>query len=108
MYSHLNAEMVRTNQAEVARAVALAGQRREVKEARRPVARSGKHLRRVAFVTAALALIGGTSDALAATSVHARTSKTFDNSRTSHHRLGGHDRWTSHTRISDKWLSSAR
>lgn len=89
MYSHLNAEMVRTNQAEVARAVALAGKRREVKEARRPIARSGKQLRRVAIVTATLALIGGTSDALAATSVHARAGRTFDHSRTSHARISG-------------------
>ena len=82
MYSHLNAEMVRTNQAELARAVAAAGPRLEIQELRATETRRRRQIRRVAIISATLMLIGGTSDALAATSVHARTFRTFGNSRT--------------------------
>ena len=68
MYTQLNSQMIQAHQAEANRGNLQASHRRELREHRSP--RRGKPIRRVAAVAAALILVGGTSDALAATSVH--------------------------------------
>ena len=91
MYSMLNAQMIQASHADRSQDALMAGHLRELRELRRTSPRR-RHLRRIAAASAAVVLIGGTSDALAATSTHSgagshsrtsRTSRTFGTSRTS-------------------------
>ena len=84
MYSMLNTEMIQARQADRTRDALRATHRRELREVHGPAPRRGRQLKRLAAVTAVLVLIGGASDALAATSTHFNSSRRCSSSQASH------------------------
>ncbi|HUE29076.1 MAG TPA: hypothetical protein VMP89_20040 [Solirubrobacteraceae bacterium] len=86
MHSMLNAQMIQASQADRSRDERMATHRRELREGERSAPHHARQLKRLAAVTAGLVLIGGASDALAASSAHFAAGTRASAGRVSHAR----------------------